>query len=195
MLLLAGTGSQVFLVLAVLVALGCGAAVLSTRTRMLRAHRAVDDTDHWHRTAYANACHGWEQRRYAFGAALADRIDRLFEWGAVPVPPRTLRLDVFGGSRRRSRITWRRYSSENREAFLQVFGASTLSQRRVLVLDLTGDVVCEPLADLAGAGGRRSRRSSAAAARLGRAALLAGLAPAEMVSALGRRRSGSAPAW
>jgi len=171
LLLLAVGGSPVPLVLAALVAVGCGGAVLGTLQRKTQAERAIEEVGARQTAAYEDACGAWEQRRLAFEAAEAERVGRLDEWGAALVPPRTQRLDVIGGTPR------------SREAFLTVLGSSTLPQRPVIVLDLTGDHVCESFANLAREAGvpvdlQLLPRD------LARTTLLSGLEPAQMVSSL-----------
>lgn len=78
----------------------------------------------------------WSHAKAQFEYTEDQRIRGLDLWGALPVGVGNARLDVFGGTRR------------SREGFLTVFGASTLRERPLIVLDLTQAQVCRELSVL-----------------------------------------------
>lgn len=85
---------------------------------------------------------GWQVRRDAWVRAEQQRVDGLAEWGAARPPAGAGRIDVVGGS------LW------GWEALLTVFGTSTLATRGGLtVVDLSGELVCGELLDLAAGNG------------------------------------------
>ncbi|MEU6948507.1 hypothetical protein ABZ957_25250 [Streptomyces sp. NPDC046316] len=78
----------------------------------------------------------WTHAKAQFEYAEDQRIRGLDLWGSLPIGPGIPRFDVFGGSRR------------SREGFLTVFGASTLRERPLIVLDLTQTQICRELSVL-----------------------------------------------
>ncbi|MFF3018717.1 hypothetical protein [Streptomyces sp. NPDC057939] len=83
------------------------------------------------------AWHDWHQRGTQHAAAQDAWVRGHDAWGALPAGPNARRLDLFGGSQR------------SREGFLTVFGASTLQQQPLIVVDLTQALICQELAALA----------------------------------------------
>lgn len=100
------------------------------------ARRAVEQANAQLDAQYQQQLVVWNQGKAAFDAAEDARLGALDQWGSLPVAEGTRRLDVFGGSQR------------SREALLTVLGASTLSRRPVIVLDLTQAQVYTELAAL-----------------------------------------------
>ena len=93
------------------------------------------------------------------------------EWGSAEVPAAALRTDVFGGSLR----GW--------QALLTTHGTSLLASQPVLVLDLTGEVICQELTDTARAAGVPAT-VWLLPAQLGASGMLAGLSAAQFADAL-----------
>ena len=119
--------------------------------------------------AYWQALSSWEQRAAEHQGAELARLAGQPEWGSVPVPPR--RTDVFGGTL----SGW--------QSLLAVHGASLLAGRPLLIADLTGLNPAAPLLSLAGGAGIGCVTWQLPA-DLGRSGILAGLAPAQMASAV-----------
>lgn len=139
-----------------------------------------------HATAAVPAQHqqavaGWQQRRHDHERAEAARIDALDEWGPAVVPENVRRIDVFGGS------LW------GWEALLTAHGASILPHRRLLVADLSGELVCRELAVTAAEAGR-SADVALLPSQLPASGVLSGLSPAQFADALCEAMHAGAPA-
>ncbi|MGW0710964.1 hypothetical protein ACWD4G_34265 [Streptomyces sp. NPDC002643] len=122
----------------------------------------------------------WHQRRTLHEAQQRQWVAGLDAWGALPFGAGTRRLDVFGGSQR------------GREGFLTVFGASTLRERPLIVLDLTQALVCRDLSVLAEAGGV-PLDVQLLPSRMAESGIMSGLAPHELVQALVEAMHGDSP--
>lgn len=127
---------------------------------------------------YEEQARQWHARKQAHDAAERARLDSLPEWGAAPRPGR--RLDVFGGNL----WAW--------EALLTTYGTSTLAVQPLLVLDLSREVVCRELVELAQAAWMGvdfqllpSRQSSST--------LLADMPPRDLVDAIVESMHGGTP--
>ena len=105
------------------------------------AARAVQQAEHYLMADHQMQTAAWAQRKAAHERADWARVNALDEWGAARTPTGTRRIDVFGGSLH----GW--------EAFLTVYGTSTLGERPVLVADFSREVVCRELALLTRAAG------------------------------------------
>ncbi|MGW7368973.1 hypothetical protein ACWGI8_37500, partial [Streptomyces sp. NPDC054841] len=101
------------------------------------ADQKLEQVRHELAQRYQHESAAWTQAKGQFEYAEDQRIRGLDLWGALPIGAGTPRLDVFGGSRR------------SREGFLTVFGASTLRERPLIVLDLTQTQICRELSVLA----------------------------------------------
>ncbi|MFD5070922.1 hypothetical protein ACFWNC_23765 [Streptomyces sp. NPDC058369] len=123
--------------LAVVVAVVCVALVAHAGQAAEEADRVLDGKRTELEGHFQYAWQGWWERGRQHAAAQDEWTRSLPAWGALPALPGSRRLDVFGGSRR------------SREGFLTVYGASTLRQRPVIVIDLTRALVCGELAALA----------------------------------------------
>ncbi|MFD9042205.1 hypothetical protein [Streptomyces bottropensis] len=113
----------------------------------------------------------WHQRWTLHEAQQTQWVGGLDAWGALPFGANARRLDVFGGSQR------------GREGFLTIFGASTLRERPLIVLDLTQALVCRELSVLAEAGGVPVD-VQLLPSRMTESGIVHGLAPDELVQAL-----------
>jgi len=163
----AGLVGIVVLVLAVpgLVLAGVMAA---RRTGAARAVQQAEHdlvVDHQMRTA------AWVQRKADHERADWARVNALDEWGAARTPAGTRRIDIFGGSLH----GW--------EAFLTVYGTSTLAERPALVADFSHEVVCRELALLTRAAGAPVDLQLLPA-HLAESRVLAGLSGAQIAAAL-----------
>ena len=83
----------------------------------------------------------WRERDAAWQQAELDRLADADEWGSAIPPDRTGRVDVFGGSLR----GW--------QALLTTHGTSLLAAQPLLVVDLTGEMICAELIGTAQAAG------------------------------------------
>ncbi|MBP5929826.1 hypothetical protein [Streptomyces scabiei] len=122
----------------------------------------------------------WHQRWTLHEGQQTQWVAGLDAWGALPFGADTRRLDVFGGSQR------------GREGFLTVFGASTLRDRPLIVLDLTQALVCRELSVLAEAGGVPVD-VQLLPSRMTESGIVGGLAPHELVQALVEAMHGDSP--
>ncbi|WP_328544426.1 hypothetical protein [Streptomyces europaeiscabiei] len=129
---------------------------------------------------FQNDWQSWHQRWTLHEAQQTQWIAGLDAWGALPFGAGTRRLDVFGGSQR------------GREGFLTVFGASTLRQRPLIVLDLTQALVCRELSVLAEASGVPVD-VQLLPSRTAESGIVSGLAPHELVQALVEAIHGDSP--
>ncbi|MFK0193690.1 hypothetical protein [Kitasatospora sp. NPDC090308] len=107
--------------------------LLAAHRALLRAFRA------WrrrvHRQRLRTARDAWQHRRDAHELAERERLSTVEEWRPAKVPESWRRIDVVGGN------LW------GWEAFLTVFGCSTLAGRGpATVLDLSGELVVRELA-------------------------------------------------
>lgn len=127
----------------------------------------------------ANA-YQWRARKQAHEAAEHARLDSQPEWGAVPRPTSTQRLDVFGGTL----WSW--------EALLTTYGTSTLAAQPLLVLDLSREVVCRELLSLARSAGI-AVNTQLLPTQLATSTLLAGLSPQELVDSVVESMHGGTP--
>ncbi|MFI7212953.1 hypothetical protein ACIBP4_00115 [Micromonospora maritima] len=118
------------------------------------------------------AVSAWRDERAAFERAEQERIDGLTEWRTVHLDPTQRRLDVVGGNL----WAW--------EALLTVLGCSVLAAgERLLVLDLTGEAVCDELAALAAVRGLRTDVQRLPQ-DLPSSDLLVGMRPRQLIDAL-----------
>ncbi|MDT9692492.1 hypothetical protein Q5762_30020 [Streptomyces sp. P9(2023)] len=131
------TGSGAGWGLAALAAVAAGIVYGTTGGSATTAVQQVRQAQHDVTQRYQHAAAAWAQRKAHFEYAEDRRVRALNLWGAMPLEPGTRRLDVFGGSQR------------SREGFLTVFGASTLRERPLIVLDLTQAQICRELSVLA----------------------------------------------
>lgn len=122
----------------------------------------------------------WHQRWTLHEAQQTQWVAGLDAWGSLPFGVNTRRLDVFGGSQR------------GREGFLTIFGASTLRERPLIVLDLTQALVCRELSVLAEAGGVPVD-VQLLPSRMTESGIVGGLAPQELVQALVEAMHGDSP--
>ena len=122
----------------------------------------------------------WRSRKQAHEAAEHARLNGLPEWGAVPRPAPARRLDVFGGTL----WSW--------EALLTTYGTSTLAEQPLLVVDLSREVVCRELAQLAEAAGVRVD-VQLLPTRLASSTMLSGLSTQELVDAVVESMHGGTP--
>lgn len=113
------------------------------KRRFLKASREVEKYREESEAKYRRFKARWEEQKRAFESAERRRIDALDEWGPVGVPSGRRRLDIFGGT------IW------GWEALLTVLGASMLSERPMLVLDLSRAGVCRELLRLADEAGEQ----------------------------------------
>jgi hypothetical protein len=120
---------------------------------------------------YDVAMYQWRSRKHAQESADHARLNDLPEWGAVPRPATSRRLDVFGGTL----WSW--------EALLSTYGTSTLAAQPLLVVDLSREIVCRELVNLARAAGVFVDAQQLPT-QLASSTLLSGLAPRELVDAL-----------
>ncbi|MGW6568613.1 hypothetical protein [Streptomyces sp. NPDC054975] len=114
-----------------------GAVLVHTQTggAAATADQKVEQVRHELAQRYQHESAAWTHAKGQFEYAEDQRIRGLDLWGALPVAVNQ-RLDVFGGTRR------------SREGFLTVFGASTLRERPLIVLDLTQTQICRELSVL-----------------------------------------------
>lgn len=148
-----------------------GAVVLQWIIRRAKV-RALTAAQERLQAELAAAMAGWQARRLAFELAEQQRMDAMAEWGAIGPGQASRRIDVVGGNL----WSW--------EAFLTVYGASVLgSDARLTVIDLSGEMVCRELADLAA---RRdvSTNLQQLPAGLADSDLLADLQPEQIVDVL-----------
>jgi hypothetical protein len=116
-------------------AIGIGVVmIVLSRLALPRKVTAVVQARHESEIAYQRETDEWCQRKKVYEQAEEARIDQLAEWGAVQTPAGSRRLDIFGGNLR----AW--------QEFLTVYGASALTARPVIVVDLSGETVCRKLA-------------------------------------------------
>lgn len=141
------------------------------KRRFLRASREVERYHDESGAEYRRFKERWEEHKRAFESAERRRIDELDEWGPVAVPSSRRRLDIFGGT------IW------GWEALLTVMGASMLSERPMLVLDLSRAGVCRELLRLADEAGQSVHLDDLSEG-LATAALGAELTAAQIVGAL-----------
>jgi hypothetical protein len=127
---------------------------------------------------YQQALAAWQQRATAHEHAELARLHDEAEWGSAEPP--TQRVDVFGGSL----WGWR--------ALLTTHGASVLSTQPLLTVDLTGELACGELIELAEDMGVPSA-VYLLPADIGRCGLLAALSPAQFADALAEAIHAGAP--
>ncbi|WP_329412052.1 hypothetical protein OG802_19000 [Streptomyces sp. NBC_00704] len=164
----AGPVMAVLGVVAIVVALarmGLAAQRLDSAAGDLTAHQGALEE------RFRSSWQLWHQRRQHHDSGQEQWVRGLDAWGALPVGPDTRRLDVFGGSQR------------GREGFLTVFGASTLPERPVIVVDLTQALVCRELSVLAEDAGVPVD-VQLLPSRMAESSVVEGLAPHELVHAL-----------
>ncbi|WP_217179579.1 hypothetical protein [Streptomyces sp. AC495_CC817] len=151
---------------------GLGAARLAfTSWRFSSATRALKAQEAAQEQRFQSAWQSWHQRRQSHESHQQQWIGGLDAWGSLPHGTATRRLDVFGGSQR------------GREGFLTVFGASTLRERPLIVLDLTQALICRELSVLAEAGGVPVD-VQLLPSRMAESGIVSALAPHELVHAL-----------
>jgi hypothetical protein len=127
---------------------------------------------------YQQALEAWQQRATAHEHAELARLHDAHEWGSAEPP--TQRVDVFGGSL----WGWR--------ALLTTHGASVLSTQPLLAVDLTGEMACGELIELAEDTGVPSV-VHLLPDDMGRCGLLAALSPAQLADALAEAIHAGAP--
>ncbi|HEY3956089.1 MAG TPA: hypothetical protein VGM53_22190 [Streptosporangiaceae bacterium] len=127
---------------------------------------------------YQQALESWQQRATAHEHAELARLHDAHEWGSAEPP--TQRVDVFGGSL----WGWR--------ALLTTHGASVLSTQPLLAVDLTGEMACGELIELAEDTGVPSV-VHLLPDDMGRCGLLAALSPAQLADALAEAIHAGAP--
>jgi hypothetical protein len=113
---------------------------LLTLTARQQHQSAVNALELAHRQivgGYENEVAAWHQRHHAHDANEHTRLNGLPEWGPVPRPDPLRRLDVFGGTL----WSW--------EALLTTYGTSALATQPLLLLDLSRELVCAELIELA----------------------------------------------
>ncbi|MFJ2593421.1 hypothetical protein [Streptomyces erythrochromogenes] len=171
LLLLSTVGGATMAVLALIAAAVTVALVVhagqsaTTAGGHLEAKRA--ELEHHFQYAWQS----WHQRALQHTAAQDHWVHGLDSWGALPAGPGTRRLDIFGGSQR------------SREGFLTVFGASTLQQQPLIVVDLTHALICEELSTLAELAGVPVD-VQLLPSRMAESGIVSGLTPQELVDAL-----------
>jgi hypothetical protein len=127
---------------------------------------------------YQQALQSWQQRATAHEHAELARLHDVAEWGSAEPP--TQRIDVFGGSL----WGWR--------ALLTTHGASVLSTQPLLAVDLTGELACGELIELAEDMGVPSA-VYLLPEDIGRCGLLTALSPAQFADALAEAIHAGAP--
>ena len=164
-----------------MICLGGGATLtavaLTTRRQAAKAHALA------HRQvgqAFDEATRAWQERRNHHEAKERGAANARPEWGAVPRPLSTRRLDVFGGTL----WSW--------EALLSTYGTSALATGAVLVIDLSREIVCGELALLSRAAGIEVS-TELLPAQLATSTLLSGLGPRELVDAIVESMHGGTP--
>jgi hypothetical protein len=120
----------------------------------------------------------WERGADAHEQAELARLHDAVEWGSAEPP--TQRVDVFGGS------LW------GWQALLTTHGASILAAQPLLAVDLTGELACAELIELAEANGVPAA-VYALPADIGRCGLLTSLSPAQLADALAESIHAGAP--
>jgi hypothetical protein len=163
-----GTGPPLTADLFALILCGPGLTIAVVKWQRARqAATAVGWVDAKHRQALT----AWQQREAAWQQAEFGKLETAAEWGSVMLPGPALSIDVFGGSL----SGWR--------ALLTTHGTSLLAAQPVLVVDLTGELAGQELAQLATAAGIPVA-SWLLPADLGASGLLAGLSPVQFATAL-----------
>jgi hypothetical protein len=119
---------------------------------------------------HGRALAAWREREAAWQGAELSRLADADEWGSAVPPADTRRVDVFGGSLR----GW--------QALLTTHGTSLLAAQPLLVVDLTGELVCAELTDTAVAAGVPAA-TWLLPSELGPSGLLSGLSAAEFADA------------
>ncbi|MFF9012204.1 hypothetical protein ACF09C_04420 [Streptomyces sp. NPDC014870] len=150
-----------------------GAVVLYTQSggAATTADQKVEQVRHELAQRYQHESAAWTHAKSQFEYTEDQRIRGLDVWGALPVGTGNARLDVFGGTRR------------SREGFLTVFGASTLRERPLIVLDLTQSQICRELSILSAEMGAPVD-VQLLPSQQPQSSILDGLQPAELVDAL-----------
>jgi hypothetical protein len=114
-----------------------GAIIILSKRALARKTGAVVQARHQSQIAHQQETDEWHQRKKTYEQAEETRIDQLVEWGAVHTPAGFHRLDIFGGN------------LESWKEFLTGYGASVLPTRPVIVIDLSGEMVCLKLTSTA----------------------------------------------
>jgi hypothetical protein len=127
---------------------------------------------------YQQALQEWQQRATAHEQAELSRLHDAVEWGSAEPPTR--RVDVFGGS------LW------GWQALLTTHGASILAGQPLLAVDLTGELACQELIELAEANGVPTA-VYALPADIGRCGLLTSLSSDQLADALAEAIHAGAP--
>jgi len=120
---------------------------------------------------YSQALAAWQQQAQDWEQAQVTAAGDDPQWVSTGLPAGCLRADVFGGTL----AGW--------QALLTTHGASLLAARPLLVVDLTGEVACQELAQTAAAAGVPAV-SWLLPSQLAAAGLLATLTPAQLAAAL-----------
>jgi len=147
----------------------CAPGIAVTTVKWQRSRRAAERAarvgeDH------QQALAAWQEREAAWHRAELARLADADEWGSAGPPPGTRRVDVFGGSL----PGW--------QALLTTHGTSLLAGQPLLVVDLSGEMVCAELAGTARAAGVPSA-TWLLPSDLGASGLLAGLTAAQFADA------------
>jgi hypothetical protein len=135
---LSGTGPPVLQDLIALIICAPGIAITTLkwqRSRQSAAQVARVGDDH------GRALAAWRERDAAWQQAELGRLADADEWGSAIPPAGSGRVDVFGGSLR----GW--------QALLTTHGTSLLAAQPLLVVDLTGEMICGELIGTAQAAG------------------------------------------
>jgi hypothetical protein len=165
---LSGTGPPIATDTFVLIICSPGIVITYLRwQRWRQAAAAIDRAGDDHQRALA----AWQQGENAWQQAELAKLADATEWGSTGLPEGTLRADVFGGSLR----SW--------QALLTTHGTSLLASQPLLAVDLSGELACEELTELARAAGVPTA-TWLLPAQLGASGLLAGLTAAQFADAL-----------
>ena len=147
----------------------CAPGIAITTVKWQRSRRAAERATRVgedHQQALA----AWQEREAAWQRAELARLADADEWGSAGPPPGTRRVDVFGGSL----PGW--------QALLTTHGTSLLAGQPLLVVDLSGEMVCAELVGTARAAGVPSA-TWLLPSDLGASGLLAGLTAAQFADA------------
>jgi hypothetical protein len=128
--------------------------------------------------AYQVAVGDWQQRAAQHAQSALGQLTNAPEWGSVTVPPR--RVDIFGGTL----AGW--------QSLIAVHGASVLSSRPLLIVDLTGQHPSQGLLGLAEHVGIQTT-TWRMPGDLGRSGILKGLQPDALAAAVAEALHAGAP--
>ncbi|MET0426798.1 MAG: hypothetical protein ABW046_23220 [Actinoplanes sp.] len=172
--------SLVPLVIAVLALIAGVAGAVYAYLLPQMARKSLAEAQEQARQDYAREYAAWDSRREWHDQEQQQRVNAMDEWGAATPSPGARRVDIVGGTT----YGW--------EAVLTVFGGSLLASRGPMVLvDFTGEALCDELIDLA-ATTDRSVHEMRLPAELARFDLVGGLEPDELVDVLVEAMHGDA---